>query len=185
MIPAWTVLQQTNNHSRMRKLLIFIILPTNLILIGCSTVGEGAEKLSGISNIIPRTLDRASFIYRPTIQQGNVVTQEQMNRLKPGMSREQVRFILGSPTLRDVFHDNRWDYPYTISVGSTPKEIKHFAVLFENDRLTRIIGDYHPKVPDERIPDEKPRVVKVPDWKTERKSLLGRMADAVGLDDDG
>ena len=174
-----------DNHSRMRKLLIFIILPANLALVGCSTVGEGAEKLVGITDIIPRALDRASFIYRPTIQQGSVVTQEQVNRLKPGMSREQVRFILGSPTLRDVFHDNRWDYPYTIGVGSTPKEIKHLAVFCETDRLARIVGDYRPQAPDEQTPAEKPRVVKVPDWKPEKKTLLGRMAEAVGLDDDG
>ncbi len=173
-----------DNHSRMRKLLIFIILPASIVLDGCSSTGSGSEEQTGLTDIIPRALDRTSIIYRPTIQQGNVITQEQVNRLKPGMTREQVRFVLGSPTLRDIFHDDRWDYPYTIGVGSTPQEVRHIAVIFEDGRLVRIIGDLQPQPPEERKPVEKPRVIKVPDWEPEKKTLFGRMAGAVGLGDD-
>ncbi len=167
----------------MRKLLISLIFPASLLVSGCSTIGEGAEKLGSVTEIIPRALDRASFIYRPTIEQGNVITQEQVNRLKPGMSREQVRFILGTPTLQDAFHANRWDYPYTTGKGSHPEVIKHLAVFFEDGRLTRIVGDYRPQPPDEQQPVEKPKVVKVPDWQPEEKTLWGKALNAVGLDD--
>lgn len=57
--------------------------------------------------------------YRIDIQQGNVVTPEQYVQLKVGMTRDQVRFILGTPMLTDIFHDKRWDYHYRMSSGST------------------------------------------------------------------
>ena len=167
----------------MRRLLISILLAAGgLGLTGCSSIGEGLDKVGGVTEIIPRALDKAPLIYRPTIQQGNVVTQEQVNQLKPGMSRRQVRFILGSPTLKDAFHRDRWDYPYTQGVGSTPSEYRYLSLFFENDRLTRIRGDLHPQPPEERKPVEKPPVVKVPDWEPESKSLVGRALGAVGLD---
>ena len=52
------------------------------------------------------------FPYRADMQQGNWITREQVDLLQPGMSREQVRFALGSPTLTSVLHADRWDYPY-------------------------------------------------------------------------
>ncbi len=168
----------------MRKLLISIILPATLINTGCSTIGKGAEKLGSVTDIIPQALDRAPFIYRPTIEQGNVVTQEQVNRLKPGMSREQVRFVLGTPTLNDFFHANRWDYPYTVGKGSHPTEIKHLAVFFDNGRLTRVVGDYRPQPQKDQAPVAKKGVVKVPDWNPEAKTLVGKALQAVGLDED-
>ncbi|RMG33339.1 MAG: outer membrane protein assembly factor BamE [Gammaproteobacteria bacterium] len=168
----------------MRKLLISIALAASLLTSGCSSIGEGAKKLGGITEIIPQALDRAPFIYRPTIEQGNLITQEQVNRLEPGMSREQVRFVLGTPTLQDFFHAKRWDYPYTVGKGSHPGEIKHLAVFFENDRLTRIVGDYRPQPAAEQEPARKPGVVKVPDWNPKAKTLVGKALQAVGLEDE-
>jgi len=168
----------------MQKLLISITVTASLFSAGCSTVGDGLESASAVTDWIPDALDRAPLIYRPTIQQGNVITQEQVNQLKPGMSRSQVRFVLGSPTLRDVFHDDRWDYPYTEGVGSTPEEYKYLSVFFDNDQLVRVAGDLHPQPASEQEPVAKPSVVKVPDWEPEPRTLWEHVTDAVNFDDD-
>ena len=175
---------QNDNHLRMHKFLISTALLAGAVsLTGCSSVGDSLHSLGSVTEIIPRALDKAPLVYRPTIQQGNVVTQEQVNQLKPGMSRRQVRFILGSPTLLDAFHRDRWDYPFTKGVGSTPGEIRYLTVYFDNDRLVRITGDLHPQPADQQKPPEKPVVVKVPDWEPEKKSLLGRAMNSIGLGD--
>ena len=168
----------------MQKLLISIAIAASLGLAGCSTVGDGLESVSSVTEIIPKALDKAPLVYRPTIQQGDVITQEEVNKLKPGMSKRQVRFVLGSPMLQDVFHDNRWDYSYTLGVGSTPDEIKKFSVYFENDRLVRVTGNWHPEPKSLQKPVEKPAVVSVPNWEPKDKSLFERALSTVGVGGD-
>jgi len=82
--------------------------------------------------------------YRPSVQQGNWITQQQVSQLQPGMTREQVRFILGTPTLTPLFHAERWDYPYRFKPGYGEVEQRRFTVYFENDRLVRWDGDPQP-----------------------------------------
>ncbi|MGB6007406.1 outer membrane protein assembly factor BamE [Castellaniella sp.] len=84
------------------------------------------------------------FPYRATIQQGNWITSEQVAQLEVGMTRDQVRFILGTPTLQDVFHADRWDYPYYNQPGYGKDELRKFTVWFQNDQLTRWSGDEQP-----------------------------------------
>lgn len=88
---------------------------------------------------------KPSFIneYKIDVQQGNVLTQDMVAQLKPGQTREQVRFILGSPLLTDVFHRERWDYVYYFRDGSTRKvQRRQFSVFFGADhRLSRVSGD--------------------------------------------
>ena len=84
--------------------------------------------------------------YRPNVQQGNWITQQQIAQLRPGMTREQVRFVLGTPTLTPVFHADRWDYPYFLKPGYGPTQERRFTVYFENDRLVRWEGDPQPRV---------------------------------------
>ena len=84
------------------------------------------------------------FPYRATIQQGNWITTEQIAQLEVGMTRDQVRFILGTPTLQDVLHANRWDYPYYNQPGYGKDELRKFTVWFENDQLVRWAGDPQP-----------------------------------------
>lgn len=86
------------------------------------------------------------FPYRADIQQGNWITQEQVSLLRVGMTREQVRFALGSPTLTSVLHADRWDYPYYFKPGYGPVEERKFTVWFENDRLVRWSGDEQPEL---------------------------------------
>lgn len=76
--------------------------------------------------------------YRMEIVQGNVVTQEQAARIKPGMNRNQVRDILGSPMLTDPFHADRWDYVFTIRRQGTPSQQRHVVAFFKGDALERL-----------------------------------------------
>jgi len=165
----------------MRKLLIFTIITASAILTGCSTSGEEKSNFSKIADIIPNALDRTSLIYRPTIQQGNVVTQDQVNKLKPGMSKRQAEFILGSSMLRDVFHNNRWDYTFTTGVGSKPSKITHFSIFFDENRLVRTSGDLHPQPEGEQDKVEAKQVVSVPDWTPKEKSFFSKVISTASF----
>lgn len=79
--------------------------------------------------------------YRIDIQQGNFVSQEMVAQLKPGMSKEQVRFVLGTPLVNDIFHGDRWDYVYTLDRRGTPRQQRRLAVFFEDGKLARLDSD--------------------------------------------
>ena len=79
--------------------------------------------------------------YRIDIQQGNVVTQEMVSKLKVGMTRSQVRFVLGSPLVTDMFHSDRWDYVYTMQKQGKPEERRRLTVIFDGDKLATLEGD--------------------------------------------
>lgn len=83
-------------------------------------------------------------VYRATIQQGNVVTQEMIDRLRPGMTRRQVRFVLGEPVLANAFRADRWDYLYTVQVGAQARQQQRLTVYFEEDALAYFEGDFVP-----------------------------------------
>ena len=85
--------------------------------------------------------------YRVEVVQGNVVTSEQAALVKPGMSRAQVRDILGSPLLTDVFHADRWDYVFTIRRQGAEPQQRNVVVLFDGEVLKRIDA---PALPAER-----------------------------------
>ncbi len=97
--------------------------------------------LSGCGFLSRDQLDNFSITYKIDIQQGIVVTQEMADQLKPGMTRDQVKFVLGTPILADPFHANRWDYPFRFQPGRGRIEERRFTVYFENDRLARFEGD--------------------------------------------
>jgi len=90
--------------------------------------------------------EKWGFPFRHSVQQGNWVTQEQIVTLAPGMTREQVRFVLGSPTLTSALHADRWDYPYYYQPGTGAPQERRFTVWFESDRLLRWSGDEQPEV---------------------------------------
>jgi outer membrane protein assembly factor BamE len=82
--------------------------------------------------------------YKVDILQGNVLTQEQVQVLQTGMSREQVRDILGTPLLTSVFHADRWDYVFTLKRQGQASQRRHLSVWFKDDRLVRFDGDEVP-----------------------------------------
>jgi len=124
------------------------------------------------------------FVYKMPIQQGNIVSKDMLDQLRLGMTKDQVRFVLGTPMLMDMFHSNRWDYTYTLKVGRQPMEKKPLTLFFQDDALVRIQG-FVPPDRDEGIPGESEQeiVVEVPDWK-QRKGIFGRALDATGLGKD-
>ena len=85
--------------------------------------------------------------YRMDIVQGNVVTREQVALVKPGMPRAQVRDILGSPMLTDLFHADRWDYVFTIRRPGTEPQRRAVVAHFKGDLLDRLEA---PDLPGER-----------------------------------
>jgi outer membrane protein assembly factor BamE len=85
--------------------------------------------------------------YRIDIQQGNVVTQEMMAKVQPGMTRSQVRFALGTPLVTDVFHPDRWDYVYQYHKAGVLTEQRRIVAVFKDDKLVRIEGDVVPASP--------------------------------------
>ena len=78
--------------------------------------------------------------YRPDIQQGNFISREMVAQLKEGMTRDQVRFVLGTPLLTDVFHNERWDYPFRMAKGNGEMTASRLTLVFAEDRLARIEG---------------------------------------------
>jgi outer membrane protein assembly factor BamE len=101
------------------------ILIATLLLAGCSNIP-----------ILPMLTP-----YKIDIQQGNYVTQDMIAKLKPGMSRSQVRFALGTPLVVDPFRNDRWDYVYMLLKGGEMVEQRTFTVLFNGDQMDRIVGD--------------------------------------------
>jgi outer membrane protein assembly factor BamE len=83
--------------------------------------------------------------YRMEIQQGNFVSQDLVSQLKPGMTKEQVRFILGTPLVSDIFHPDRWDYVYWRETSDGQREQRKLTVLFDKGQLARLYGDVVPK----------------------------------------
>src|SRR5262245_58027295 len=106
-----------------RGLRAFILFIAALALVACSW--------------LPR-------VHRVVIQQGNVISQEMVDKLKPGMTRRQIAFIMGEPVLRDTFDPDRWDYVYSIDIPNYAKQVVHLSLFFQNDQLSYFTGDLAP-----------------------------------------
>lgn len=118
----------------MRRLPISLVAAAAL-LGGCAEQLRNSDSFLGV--ITP---------YRIDIVQGNVVTKEQLERVKPGMTRAQVRDVLGTPLIADPFHAARWDYVFTIRRPGTEPQRRSVLVLFDDDRLVSVEA---PELPSE------------------------------------
>ena len=85
-----------------------------------------------------------SGCYKTPVQQGNILKQEDIDEIKPGMSKQQVVILLGTPTVADPFNQDRWDYINTTKVKGEFKKLKKFSLFFENNELIRTEGNYFP-----------------------------------------
>ncbi|MEX1031913.1 MAG: outer membrane protein assembly factor BamE [Cellvibrionaceae bacterium] len=83
-------------------------------------------------------------IYRLQIQQGNIITQEMVDQLEPGMTKRQVNFVLGTPLIMDSFQQNRWDYYYSLRNPEGQTTTERLTVYFQDDQLTHFVGDFRP-----------------------------------------
>lgn len=104
------------------------------LLTGCASSTDSGSKLISFPGA-----------YKIDIQQGNVITQEMINQLRPGMTRAQVQYVMGTPLLEDTFNRNRWDYIYSLQPGGKDREQKTVTLLFQNDQLRSIQGDLKPE----------------------------------------
>lgn len=152
----------------MTKTVIFIAL--SILLSACSRSFDGGYNLP--------------LLYKIDIQQGNVIEQEMLNKLKPGMDKSQVRFIMGTPMLIDPFHNNRWEYVYSFQKGGAVRKQRHITLHFEEEKLAYISGDVVASslpVKENQIVTEE--TVVVPE--KEKKGFFQRMLDKINpLDDD-
>ncbi|MFW5426174.1 MAG: outer membrane protein assembly factor BamE [Methylophagaceae bacterium] len=128
--------------------------------------------------------DKIPGVYRIDIQQGNDVTQDMINQLKPDMTKSQVTYIMGTPLLIDTFHPNRWDYIYSFHPGNGSREQRRITLFFQNDLLDHVEGDTR-TVAREDLPqtDKKGANVVVP--LTEKKTGFFRgLLNTIGLGSD-
>ena len=109
-----------------RRLYALVLAPFFVAVVG------GCSSVPRIPGITP---------YRIDIQQGNFISSDMVAQLKPGMSKEQVRLVLGTPLLTDIFHADRWDYVYWYERAGAKPEQRKLTVFFEDGKLTRLDGD--------------------------------------------
>lgn len=83
-------------------------------------------------------------VHKVIVQQGNVITQEMIDKLKPGMTRTQVAYIMGEPVVRNTFNDARWDYVYSLENPGFYEVNSSVSLFFENERLSYFVGDLAP-----------------------------------------
>jgi len=83
-------------------------------------------------------------VYKISIPQGNVITQDMVDQLRPGMTKRQVIFVMGTPLVRDPYHQDRWDYIYSFQPGGGVRGQERISVLFVDDQLVSFSGDFAP-----------------------------------------
>lgn len=142
----------------------YLLLALSLSLSACST--EGDFKLPGV--------------YRIDIQQGTIINGDMLARLKPGMDKNQVQFIMGTPPLVDPFHTDRWEYVYTFSKGGRQRKQRHVTLYFEDDKLAYVGGDVAPgpERPDE-LESKPTKIVDVPIREYRKRGFFGKMVDKL------
>ncbi|MCE5180981.1 MAG: outer membrane protein assembly factor BamE [Betaproteobacteria bacterium] len=157
----------------------FVVIPVLLFVAACSVTDAVTEKISP---------------YRIDIQQGNVITQDMVAKLKPGMTKSQVRFIMGTPLITDSFHADRWDYVYRFNKAGKLTEERKMALFFEQDLLRRVQGDVVAATPESIAEAEaaKNAAAGAPEKASEpsvphaapaeeEKGFFGKMLDKIGL----
>ncbi len=125
----------------------FALLLLPALLSGCTATLE--EKMPEISmpdlSLPDLSMPSVPGIYRADIHQGNIIEQEMIDQLKPGMNKRQVHHIMGSPLLIDTFHQERWDYFYSLKQEGELQEQKRISLFFEGEKLARLEGDLVPQ----------------------------------------
>lgn len=112
---------------------------TVLALAACAALGACSSINNSTRNFVGSLAP-----YKMEVVQGNFVSKEQVEALKPGMAREQVKDILGTSLLQDVFHADRWDYVFTMRRQGTEPQARKFTVYFKADVMDHVEGDTMP-----------------------------------------
>jgi len=92
-----------------------------------------------VVTLVVLALGASGCVYRANISQGNIVEEEDLDQVEVGMTRSQVRFLLGTPMIEDPFHQDRWDYVYYVTIGRNDASAKRWiTVLFADDKVSEI-----------------------------------------------
>ena len=92
-------------------------------------------------------------VYKIGIPQGNIITQDMVDQLRPGMTKRQVIFVMGTPLVRDPYHQDRWDYIYSFQPGGGVRGQERISVFFVNDELVSFSGDFVPSETEQASAD--------------------------------
>jgi outer membrane protein assembly factor BamE len=144
-----------------RAFRLALALAIGALVGGCGTFDTASKRVAGL--VTP---------YKVEVVQGNFVSKEQVEAMKPGMSRQQVRDILGTPLLASVFHADRWDYVFTLKRQGVPSQERKLAVFFKGDALERVEGDAMPSEAEfVATLDNKRKGAKVPPLEASEEAL--------------
>ena len=119
--------------------------------------------------------------YKMPIQQGNLVTSKMMMQLKPGMTKTQVRFVMGTPLITDSFHKDQWDYFYQMEKDGAIIEKRRVILMFEKDLLAKVKGDVIPANANTNKNEDRQEIVPIkssepnPNPAQKEKSMLDRL----------
>ncbi len=138
------------NRFSLRAPVVAAIAVAALALSGCSSFGSRARPAApatpasaGAQTVAVTPLQKFFWVfspYRPDIQQGNFISKEMLAQLQVGQTRDQVKFILGTPLLTDIFHQDRWDYPFYLARGNGELTSAKVVVFFKDDKVERFEG---------------------------------------------
>ncbi len=152
----------------MRSASLFLVLLSTLLVAACSRIPLPDK-------------DNLPLVYKIDIPQGNVVTQDMLAQLKPGMPKNKVRFIMGTPLIVDTFHDDRWDYIYSFQEGGGDRSQRKISLFFKEDVLARVEGDIKPAHAALKVQKHNDITVTVPG--EARPGIIERVKSSVGLGD--
>lgn len=135
----------------LRAPLVATLAGAVLTLSGCSIFSGGKDPVvpvssspdAGAQTVQASKLQKFLWVfspYRPDIQQGNFISQEMLTQLKVGQTREQVKFLLGTPLLTDVFHADRWDFPFYLARGDGELTSSRVTVYFKDNKVEKFDG---------------------------------------------
>ena len=100
------------------------------------------RKNLALTVILTALLLAGGCVYQASLSQGNLLEQEDVDQVEVGMTRGQIRFLLGTPMIDDPFHENRWDYVYYLRVGREKAIFKRWiSIYFVDDNVTKVISD--------------------------------------------
>jgi outer membrane protein assembly factor BamE len=103
---------------------------------------ESMRRNLSLTVMLTALLLASGCVYQAALSQGNLLDQEDVDQLEVGMTRGQVRFLLGTPMIDDPFHDNRWDYVYFLRIGRDKAIFKRWvSVYFEGENVSEVIKD--------------------------------------------
>ncbi|GAC1535971.1 MAG: hypothetical protein NVS2B4_16400 [Ramlibacter sp.] len=121
---------------------------------------------------VSRRLADSITPYRVEVVQGNFVSSEQVGQLKPGLGRQQVKELLGTPLVTDIFHADRWDYIFTLRRQGVPDQARRLTLYFKGDVLDRFDGDSMPSETDFIASINKRKAGKVPPLEATEDQLV-------------